>query len=139
MRAGKLRHKVQLWRNVIIKDPKGGQKITRVEIFKRVWCELKDMNAFEMFQNAQRKHDVTHKAIFRALAIPTLKPKDGIQFKGRRMTVESIKDRDERGIEKKVKLRELEGSDTTISTNQIFNSNGDPIFNSSGGLVFNTG
>lgn len=139
MRAGKLRHKVQLWRNVIVKDPKGGQKITRVEIFKRVWCELKDLSASEIFQNVQRKHDVTHKAMFRALAIPTLKAKDGIQFKGRRMTVESIKDRDERGIEKTVKLRELEGSDATVSTNQIFNTNGDPIFNSNGDLVFNSG
>jgi len=55
------------------------------------------------------------------------------------MTVESIKDRDERRIEKKVKLRELESSDKTLVTNQVFNTNGDPMFNTDAGLMFNTG
>jgi len=95
IRAGRLRHRVEIQRATETVDAVGGVARTWKTIARR-WGGVEPLTGSEFMNADQVSSTVSHRIMLRAGGL-SISPKDRIVFKTRVFGVESVMDRDERG------------------------------------------
>lgn len=108
IRAGKLRHRVQLLSITPTQDKSGGIDETATSIFATVWGSVETLSGREIFQGQQITAEVTHRV--------TIRWREGVgsdmnvAFDGRMYQVKVVLNPD--GVHKKLELLCIERADS---------------------------
>ena len=135
------RHLIHFADPCLVETPDGmGGKDSTEGVLCSKRAKIEPCSAREIFENDQRKHDVSHKIFLRWPREFVVLPRYVIYFEQRRFRIEGIINVEERDM-MIIDARELEGSDDIDALNaltNIFNTNGQAIFNTDGNPIFNT-
>jgi SPP1 family predicted phage head-tail adaptor len=85
--AGRLRHRVEIWRKTVARGSDGVSQETRA-IFAEVWAEVAPVSGREFIQSGQLQSEVVAKITIRAL--PGLRASDYIVFRDQVYNVQAI-------------------------------------------------
>ena len=103
MRAGRLRHRVQIQSGTETADAVG-QPVTTWATTRTVWAAIEPLTGRE-FQEAQRTDsDITHTVTIRGNIAADVEKR--LLFGTRVLNIESVLDKDERGITKQLMCKE---------------------------------
>lgn len=104
MRAGQLRHRIQVERPVNVAQTDGSRVVTWERIAS-VWARVSPLSGRELVAAQQINAEVSVSITIRAPSV-SLQPDYRIVFDGRFYDVVSVLDQDERGIEKMVMCKQ---------------------------------
>lgn len=93
MRAGDLRHRVEIVRAAVTRDASGAEVKTWPTLAHR-WAQVRPLNGQEQLQAQQAQASMTHRIRIRYYEGLTVE--DRIKFDGRFFDINSIADQDER-------------------------------------------
>lgn len=96
IRAGKLRHKVEIQEKIVSRDSMGGEEITWVP-FIYCRCQISPLSGREYFAAQQVQSTVSHKMQMRYQ--PGIKPTHRIQWGERVFDINASLNKDERNVE----------------------------------------
>jgi SPP1 family predicted phage head-tail adaptor len=94
MRAGRLRHRVEIQRqtNTIV----DGEQVGDWTTYARVWAGIEPINGREKLQSDAIQQDISHRIVLRYLA--DLSPKHRIKFDNRIFDINSVVNAAERDV-----------------------------------------
>jgi SPP1 family predicted phage head-tail adaptor len=108
IRAGELRHRIQIVKPSLAQDTAGGWQIDKNNLFATVWASVEALTGRELYSAQQKVSEVTHKITIRWLA--GVKSKMNIWFDNRQFQIENVQNPDER--HKKLELLCIERDDS---------------------------
>ena len=139
LKRGQLRHLIQICDPCFIEDDDemGGADSEEVCIHS-TFGMVRPCKASEIFENRQRKMEVSHRIDFRFMKNFDLLARYTLEVKNRRFRIEGIINVEERDIWTVIFAQELEGNNAAITSNQLYNTISAPLFNTDNKPVFNT-
>jgi len=139
LKRGQLRHLIEFCDPCFIDDDDdmGGSDSEEVCIHS-TFGMIRPCTAQEIFENRQRKMEVSHRIDVRFMKNFDVLARYTIEAKNRRFRIEGLINVEERDIWLVIFAKELEGSNTAIASDQLYNTNNAPLFNTDNKPVFNT-
>lgn len=106
MRAGELRHKIEIQSETGVKDPDSGEIIPGWTTFARVWAEVADLSGREFWDSQQVQSEVSTRVRIRYL--DGVKPTMRVIHGSRTLQIEAVIDPDGRRRELQLMAREIQ-------------------------------
>lgn len=111
MKAGKLRHRVDIQKQTLVSDGAGGSTRTgwtNVDGGEGVWCEVRPVSAREMFMADKHAQQVTH--VIRARHSADFDTKHRLKFGSRYFNIVGLRNVEERDRELELICKETTGA-----------------------------
>jgi SPP1 family predicted phage head-tail adaptor len=94
IRAGRLRHRIQIVKPKLTQDATGGTVIDDDSLVASVWAAIEPLTGRELYAAQQMVSEVTHKITIRWM--DGIKSNMNVRFGGREFQIQSIQNPDER-------------------------------------------
>lgn len=94
IRAGELRHRIQLVKPTLVQDASGGIEEDQASVTATVWASVEALTGRELYAAQQKVSEVTHKITIRYMSGITAKL--NVRFDNREFQIEAVQNPDER-------------------------------------------
>jgi SPP1 family predicted phage head-tail adaptor len=94
IRAGDLRHRIQLVQPTLVQDKSGGVEEDQATIFATVWAQIEALTGRELYAAQQRVSQVSHQITLRYM--PGITATLNVRFNNREFQILSVENPDER-------------------------------------------
>jgi SPP1 family predicted phage head-tail adaptor len=96
VRAGDLRHPIQIVKPTLAQDSAGGWEIDQAGVFANVWAAIEPLTGRELFAAQQKVSEVTHKITIRYT--PGVLASMNVWFEDREFQIQAVENPEERNI-----------------------------------------